>query len=85
MMTTRADDNGPFKEFTLCGWLRDGVDGMCGDFYYNKVRVDTSGFESHMRTSVKEQLLAARSLIDGMLERIDEAEAGQADPEPKQA
>jgi hypothetical protein len=74
-MTTRADDNGPFKEFTLGGWMREGLDGMCGQVYGRRVCSDMSRFESHMRNSAKEQLLAVRSLIDGFIERIDEAEA----------
>jgi hypothetical protein len=86
-MTARADDNGPFKEFRLGGWMREGLDGMCGQAYGKRVRINTSGFESHMRNSAKEQLLAVRSLIDGFIERIDQAEAkaSQATTEAKQA
>ena len=86
-MTERADDNGPFKEFTFGSWLRDGLDEMYCQTYGQRLRIETSRFESHMRNSAREQLLAVRSVIDGFIERIDEAdaEASQASAESNQA
>ena len=67
--------------------MRESLDGMCGQAYSKRVCISTSGFESHMRNSAKEQLLAVRSLIDDFIERIDQAEAkaSQATAEVKQA
>lgn len=86
-MTARADDNGPFKEFTFGSWLRDGLDEMYCQTYGQRLRIETSRFESHMRNSAREQLLAVRSLLDGFIERIDEADAkaSQANTESNQA
>ena len=74
-MTERADDNGPFKEFTFGSWLRDGLDEMYCQSYGQRFRIDASGFQRHMRNSAREQLLAVRSIIDDFIERIDEAQA----------
>ena len=71
-MTTKADDNGPFKEFTFEDWLRDGFEGMCSRMNCKPVNLDTAEFEAHMRNSAREQLLAMRNLVDKFIDYIDE-------------
>ena len=70
-MTSKADDNGPTKEFDFEAWLKDGmkgfkqtVEGEMGDF-------DLSEFKSHVRNAQKEQLLAVRSLLDKAIDFLD--------------
>ncbi len=43
-MKTKADNNGPFKEFMFDDWLREGFDGFCGQI--KSERIDTSQFET---------------------------------------
>ena len=73
-MATKADDNGPFKEFDFEEWLREGVDGMRSRFKSKRTHFDTSGFETHMRNACKEQLLAMRSLVDSFIDIVEEKE-----------
>ena len=78
-MTTKADDNGPFKEFAFEDWLREGFDGMCGRMKSKRAKLDTSEFESHMRNAAKEQLMAMRSLVDTFIDMVDkEDDKGKA-------
>ena len=78
-MTTKADDNGPFKEFTFEDWFREGMQGFCGQIKFKKGRVNTSEFESHMRNAAREQLLAVRSLVDSFIEIFDEGEGAETE------
>ncbi len=78
-MTTKADDNGPFKEFTFEDWFREGMEGFCGQMRFKKGCVDASEFETHMRNAAKEQLLAMRSLVDSFIEVIDEEEGEETE------
>ncbi len=73
-MTTKTDENGPFREFIFEDWLREGIEGVCNRAKHRKARFDTSGFESHMRNACKEQLLAMRSLVDSFIEVVDKQE-----------
>jgi hypothetical protein len=66
-MATRADDNGPFKEFVFDDWLREAAKGIRGEVEGRRIHFDTSEFRMHMRNARKEQLLAIRSLIDSAL------------------
>lgn len=73
-MATKADDNGPFKEFDFEEWLREGVEGVRGRFKSKKTHFDTSGFETHMRNACKEHLMAMRSLVDSFIDIVEEKE-----------
>jgi len=73
-MTKHADNNGPFKEFVFEDWLREGVEGVCNQMKFKTEKLDTSEFESHMRSAVKEQLLAMRSLVDSVIDYVDKKE-----------
>jgi hypothetical protein len=82
IITTKADDNGPFKEFDFGEWLRDGVKGLQAEMKGRKKEFfdfDTSEFRSHLRNASKEQLLAIRSLIDKAIETIEKRETETKD------
>ena len=68
---TKADENGPFKEFVLEDWLREGFEGICNQMKAKRVKIDTTEFETHMRSAAKEQLMAVRSLVDSFIEVVD--------------
>ena len=70
MTTKRADDNGPFKEFVFGEWISEQMEDFCGQMKCK--RIDTTNFENHMRNAAKEQLLAMRSIVDGVIEVIEE-------------
>jgi hypothetical protein len=77
-MTTKADNNGPFKEFDFAEWLRDGLKGIQAEMKGKKKEIfdfDTSEFRSHLRNASKEQLLAIRSLLDKAIETIEKQES----------
>jgi hypothetical protein len=69
----KADQEGPFREFVFEEWLRDGVNGICGEWERNRPHVDTSEFFTHLRNAQREQLLAVRSLVDSALETLEKA------------
>jgi hypothetical protein len=73
-MATRADDNGPVKEFVFEDWLCEGFEGFCNRVKSKRVRLDTSKFKTHMRNARKEKLLAMRSLVDSFIEVVDKEE-----------
>jgi hypothetical protein len=75
-MATRADDNGPFKEFAFEDWLRERFREVRQEMKGRKEKFNTTGFRTHLRNASKEQLLAVRSLIDSAIEYIDRQEAG---------
>ena len=68
-MARRADDNGPFKEFDLFGWMFDTANCCGADELRHNVRV-----------TVKEQLETVRDILDDVIEKIDEREAAQSQP-----
>ena len=70
----RADAAGPFKEFVLTEWLRDGVEGTCDRVKYSREQFEPANFRRHLRNAQKEQLLAMRSMIDGALKRLEETD-----------
>lgn len=70
----RAGESAPAKEFTIEGWLRDGLDGIRSKVENRTGRFDTSSFRTHMRNARREQLLAVRSLIDSAIERLETGE-----------
>jgi hypothetical protein len=70
----KTDQEGPFKEFVFEEWLRDGVNGIRGEWERNRPHVDTSEFFAHLRNAHREQLLAVRSLVDSALESLEKAE-----------
>ncbi len=70
----RADAGGPFKEFVLTEWLRDGIEGACDRMKYGKEQLEPANFRRHIRNAQKEQLLAMRSMIDSALERLEKTE-----------
>ena len=71
---TKADENGPFKEFDFEAWLRDGVEGFRRKVESDVKGFDLSDFRQHLRNAQKEQLLAMRNLIDKALERLEKEE-----------
>lgn len=73
-MATKADENGPFKEFSFDEWLREGFEGMRNQMKFKRTKIDTTEFETHMRNSVKEQLLAMRSLVDSVIDVVEKKE-----------
>ena len=64
-MTKRADDIGPFKEFDFFEWMFDTAN-CCG----------AEELRHNVRHTVKEQLETVRNLLDEVIEKIDEREAG---------
>ena len=84
-MATKADDNGPFKEFVFDEWLREGFAGMCDQIKFKRAKFDTSEFETRMRNATKEQLLAMRSLVDSFIEIVEEKESGEEAPKTQKA
>jgi hypothetical protein len=70
----RADASGPFKEFVLTEWLRDGMEDMCHKMKYSKEQFEPVNFRRHIRNAQKEQLLAMRSIIDSALERLEKVD-----------
>lgn len=72
---TKADDNGPFKEFDFESWLRDGFKGCRAKIKRDVKTVRLADVPRHLRNSQKEQLLAVRNFIDKVIERLEEKEA----------
>lgn len=72
---TKADENGPFKEFDFEDWLRDGVEGFKSKLEAEIQSFNFDSFRRHVRNARREQLLAMRSLIDNALERLEREEA----------
>ena len=70
----RADAAGPFKEFVLTEWLRDGFEDACNRAKYRREQFEPANFRRHLRNAQKEQLLAMRSMIDGALKHLEETE-----------
>ena len=77
---TKADDNGPFKEFDFEAWIKEGMDGFKSRVEAEMHSFSFSGFRQHVRNARREQLLAMRSLIDGALEKLDREDAKAEEP-----
>lgn len=75
-MTTRADDNGPFKEFVFEDWLREGLTALRNEVKNCRKEFTPANFRKRLRQASKEQLLAMRKSIDNVIELIDKQEAG---------
>ena len=75
---TKADDNGPVKEFDFEAWLKDGVEGFKSKVEEEMEGFNFANFRKHVRNAQREQLLAMRSLIDSALERIEKSESKEA-------
>jgi hypothetical protein len=69
-MKKRPTDNGPFKEFEFGDWIF----GEWTDFeecMKDRNSAHRQNFRKHMRNAVKEQLMAVREVIDGVIEELD--------------
>lgn len=64
------------KAFAFEDWLSDGIRGM-REGLKRKKRREPSAFRTHLRSAVKEVLLAARSVLDEAVESLE------AEPKPK--
>ena len=64
------------KAFAFEDWLSDGIKGMRKSVK-RKRRREPSGFRRHLRSAVKEMLLAVRSVLDEAVEALE------AEPKPK--
>ena len=71
-MTRRADDNGPFKEFSFEEWFCGGWHEFREEMRHNRGFVRKESFRKHMRTAIKEQLMAVRDVIDGIIDELDQ-------------
>ncbi len=58
------------KEFAFEDWLSEGIKGMRSR--YRRKKEKHSAFWEHIRAARKEMLLAARSVIDAAIERLEE-------------
>jgi hypothetical protein len=65
------------KTFIFKDWLSDGIQGMRTNLEQKKRR-EPSAVRRHLRSACKEVLLAARSVLDEIIEYLE------ADPEPKE-
>ncbi len=70
-MATKADDNGPVKEFDFEAWIKEGMDGFKQTVDGQMKGFDVSSFKEHLRNAQKEQLLAMRSLLDSAIDFFD--------------
>jgi hypothetical protein len=64
------------NEFVFEDWVRDGIRGL----RRQRMTLLPEEFWAHMRSARKERLLAYRSLIDAVIERIDETPAKKKAP-----
>ena len=77
-MTSQNPKNGPFKEFDLLDWFRDGCQSFLHDVETTTDSLDRSEVRSRMRNAIKEQLILVRDTIDDMIEQIDARDAEAA-------
>jgi len=73
---TKADENGPFKEFSFEAWLREGMQGCRRKVEQDGQKFNFNEVKRHLRQAQKEQLLAVRSVIDKVIERLDDKADG---------
>jgi hypothetical protein len=59
------------EEFTLKGWLADGVEGVRSAVHI-EVKLLPEQFHTHLRSSRKEFLMAFRSLFDAAIQKCEE-------------
>jgi hypothetical protein len=59
------------EEFSLKGWLADGVKGMRDSIHVPGGGILPEEFREHIKTSRREFLLAFRSLFDAAIQRVD--------------
>jgi len=64
------------KTFVFEDWLSDGIKGVRESLRQKKER-QPSVFRGHLRAAAKEVLLAARSVLDEAIEKLE------AEPAPK--
>jgi hypothetical protein len=76
-MATRADDNGPFKEFEFGPWF-------CDEFRQFRTeagprrKARREKLRRELRHAAKEQLVAVRDLLDSVIETLDKKSPPQA-------
>ena len=70
----RADAGGPFKEFVLTDWVREGIEEMCHKIKWSREQLELENFRKHVRNTQKERLIAMRNMIDTAIERLEKAE-----------
>ncbi len=73
-MTQRAHDNGPFKEFDFGQWFAENMRGCRKERHFDPDEIFGEKFGRHVRNAWKEQLLAARDVIDAAIERLEKME-----------
>ena len=70
-MSHQNPKNGPFKEFDLLDWFRDGYQTFLHDVEKTTDNLDRREVRLQMRNFVKEQLIVVRDTIDDMIEQIE--------------
>ena len=68
---TKADDNGPVKEFDFEQWLKEGVEGVKSKVEGERPVFDFSNVRKHVRNAQREQLMAMRSFIDSAIDWLE--------------
>jgi len=74
-MTTRAHDNGPFKEFDPAEWTFDFMRDCCEGMKSDRFSARSDSFCNHMRNSAKETLLAMRDVLDAAINQMEEQQS----------
>jgi hypothetical protein len=59
------------EEFSFRNWASRGLEGVRSKVHMPKGKILPEEFQSHMKESRKEFLMAFRSLFDKAIERID--------------
>ena len=80
-MSTKADDNGPFKEFKFDDWLRENISCLRSEIKHKKEQANRTNFRNLLRTASKDQLMTMRNLIDNAIEQIDKQQAREPSPD----
>ncbi len=68
---TKADQDGPFKEFVFEGWVRENVKRLCQEIENKRPHLGPSNFRKHVHNAQRERLLAAREFIDNAIDYLD--------------
>jgi hypothetical protein len=68
-MKKRPTDNGPFKEFDFGDWFFGDWEPCEEQMRHHNAH--SQNFRNHMRNAIKEQLMAVREVIDGVIEELD--------------
>ena len=77
-MTSQDPQNGPFKEFDLLDWFKDGCKSFLHDVEETTDNLDRREVRLQVRNAIKEQLILVRDTIDDMIEQIDARNAETA-------